>query len=68
VIYVEVPPEIATERWRCNRETAQRAEVRGEDSANVLGHFAPPGEDEPVVRDTLADMPAAWIARHFSHA
>lgn len=50
VLWVDVPQAVATERWRRNRETGERYDVRDEDFAQVVERFEPPTPDEDVLR------------------
>lgn len=66
VIFVDVPPAVATQRWQRNRQTGQRFDVRDEDFAQVVEHFEPPADDERVLRYEPSIALLAWIQRHFT--
>ena len=63
VIYLDVPEAEARRRWRHNRETGRRADVRDEDFALVATAFEPPAGDEAAVRYDPGAPLDEWIAR-----
>lgn len=67
VIYVDTPVAEVQRRWRANRRTAARADVRDSDFAEVLEHFEPPTEDEHVLRYDGSVPVEDWIGLLFFH-
>lgn len=65
VLWVDVPVAVATERWRRNRESGQRYDVRDEDFAQVVDRFEPPASDEDMLRYDQSLSVDVWIARHW---
>lgn len=49
VIFVDVPAEECRERWRDNRVSGARYDVRDEDFERVVDKFDPPRPDERVI-------------------
>ncbi|CAN5208020.1 AAA family ATPase [soil metagenome] len=49
VIFVDVPAEECRERWRANRVSGARYDVRDEDFERVVDRFDPPRPDERVI-------------------
>lgn len=49
VIFVDVPLEECRARWRANRESGERYDVRDEDFERVVKRFDPPTPDERVI-------------------
>jgi predicted kinase len=66
VLYVDVSPAVAIQRWQRNRETGQRFDVRDDDFAQVVDHFEPPTGDERVLRYEPSMPLATWVRRHFA--
>ncbi len=66
VISLDVPEAEARRRWRHNRESGLRADVRDEDFALVATAFEPPAGDEAAVRYAPGVPLDEWIARHGS--
>jgi predicted kinase len=65
VILVDVPAQVATERWQRNRETVQRPDVRDDDFMLVIGQFEPPTSDERVLRYDQSLPLEKWLQAHF---
>lgn len=63
VVFVDVPAEMAFARWRENRRTGARFDVRDEDFLNVVEHFEPPGEDERALRYDGMEPVEGWVRR-----
>lgn len=61
VLWVDVPPEVATARWQRNRETGERYDVRDEDFAQGLATFEPPTPDEDVLRYDQSLPVEVWL-------
>lgn len=63
VIYLDVPGDICRHRWRANRKTGARFDVRDEDFENAVAAFEPPTADEqPIIYDP-SDAVNDWVAR-----
>lgn len=65
VLYVEIPVEVARQRWMENRETKLRKDVAEEAWAEVTGDFEVPGSDENVIVCHWDEDKDAWVQRHF---
>lgn len=65
VIFVDTPVAEAQRRWRENRGTTARADVRDSDFAEVLDHFEPPTENEHVLRYDGSMPVDDWIGLIF---
>lgn len=61
VLWVDVPAATATARWRRNRQTRTRYDVRDEDFAQVVDRFEPPTDDEDALRYEESLPLAAWL-------
>ena len=64
VLWVDVPAAVATARWRRNRETGERYDVRDDDFAQVVERFEPPAPDEDALRYDQSLPLDVWIERH----
>lgn len=65
VILVAVPAELAMERWRHNRQTGQRFDVRDEDFMHVVERFEPPTTHEHALRYDQSVPLEDWLRAHF---
>lgn len=65
VIFIDIPLSEVRHRWQANRQTMTRADVRDEDFAHVVDNFAPPTEDEHVLRYDGTISPADWVRERF---
>jgi tRNA uridine 5-carbamoylmethylation protein Kti12 len=65
VILVDVPARLAIERWRHNRETSQRFDVRNEDFMREVQRFEPPTPDERALRYDQSALLEDWRRAHF---
>jgi len=65
VIYVDIPVAEVLRRWRENRQTSGRADVRDSDFAEVLNHFESPTEDEHVLRYDGSIPVEDWVSLIF---
>lgn len=63
VVFVDVPTGVSFARWRENRRTGARFDVRDEDFLNVVEHFEPPGDDERALRYDGTEPMEAWVRR-----
>jgi len=61
VIFVDVSLAEARRRWRENRQTAARNDVRDDDFAHIVEYFEPPVENENVLRYDGSLSPREWI-------
>ena len=68
VVFVDVPTGVSFARWRENRRTGARFDVRDEDFLNVVEHFEPPGEDERALRYDGTEPVEAWVRRELAQA
>jgi predicted kinase len=64
VIWLDVLEEVVVARWRLNRETGERYDVRYDDFAQVLTSFEAPGKDENVLRYDQSEPLAERIERN----
>ena len=65
VIYVDIHLSEVQRRWRENRQSAVRADVRESDFAHVLEHFEPPTEEEQVLRYDGSHSVGDWVSLTF---
>lgn len=65
VVFVDVALDEARRRWRENRQTAVRDDVRDADFAHVADHFDPPQVDEEVLRYDGTVPLDVWIDHTF---
>ncbi|MEE4195769.1 MAG: ATP-binding protein [Anaerolineae bacterium] len=65
VIYVEIPMEIARQRWMENRATALRKDVTEAAWTEVTGDFETPTMDEHVIVYRWNEDKDAWVQQHF---
>lgn len=65
VIFVDVPERVARERWRQNRITGNRFDVRDDDFAQVVDNFQPPTEEEGVIRYDQSLPVREWVDHLF---
>ncbi|GHO61912.1 hypothetical protein KSC_008040 [Ktedonobacter sp. SOSP1-52] len=65
VIFIDIPLSEARRRWQANRQTRIRADVRDEDFAHVVDNFAPPTQDEHVLRYDGSLPPGEWVQHAF---
>ena len=61
-IYLNVPESVARERWRANRQSAQRHDVPDDLFTQAVGLMEPPDETERVARYDGETPVAAWVA------
>lgn len=61
VIFVDTSLTETRRRWQENRQTAVRADVRDDDFAHVVEYFAPPIENENVLRYDGSMPVRDWI-------
>ena len=61
VVFVDVSLDEARRRWRANRQTAVRDDVRDADFANVADHFEPPQADEEALHYDGTTPLGVWI-------
>ncbi len=66
VIFVDVSLTEARRRWQENRQTAVRADVRDDDFAHIVEYFAPPVENENVLRFDGSMLVREWIQHTFN--
>ena len=67
VILVDVPARVATERWRRNRETGQRSDVRDDDFIYAVQSFEPPAPGEHALRYDQSLPLDDWLRAHFGN-
>lgn len=65
LIYLAVPPELATMRWQHNRLSGARRDVSDDNYALVLDGFEPPTDDEETLVYDGSRPPDVWLAAHF---
>ncbi len=66
VIYLDIPESEARQRWKHNRVTYQRYDVRDEDFDHVATYFEPPAQEEQVLCYHPSQSLDEWIQRTFS--
>ena len=68
LIWVDVPADVARERWRRNRQTRQRFDLPEALFESALAAFERPSADEGAVVYALTDDVHAWIDKHLADA
>lgn len=68
VLFVDVPVETSRRRWRANRRTRTRNDVRDDDFLNVVEHFEPPGDDERALRYDGTEPVEEWVRRELTRS
>jgi predicted kinase len=61
LIWVGVPSDIALIRWRSNRLTGVRADVRDADFMHVVSNFEPPAPDEGALHFDGTQAADPWL-------
>jgi predicted kinase len=64
LLWVDVPVDLAIARWRHNRDTGGRFDVRDEDFARAVELFEPPEPDEAPLRYDGSVPLDAWLDAH----
>jgi len=66
VIFVDVPPELAWQRWQANKDSKERMNLPEWAINAAMTNYEPPGKDEGVVTYVLSDQgdPGRWISKN----
>ena len=68
VIYVNIPEKTARERWKQNRNTKARYDVKDEDFAEVTNNFQIPTADENGIYYDQTSPIDEWIKKNITEA